>query len=205
MTELLVGKISEFGEGDRRIVAHGKTEIGIFCWQGGFTRVFDALRARCEGFPRGQNRRAPLRTRIALATRRFCPPYGGYALAAMAAAAITLAPLSSARAQTPAEFYKGRSIELDISSSVGGGYDVYARLLARHLGKFVPGNPTIVPRNMEGAGGLRLANFLYNAAPGTGRSWRRSIAQRFSTRSLAARARTSTQRGSTTSAAPTTR
>jgi tripartite-type tricarboxylate transporter receptor subunit TctC len=81
---------------------------------------------------------------------------------------LALAPVSTARAQNVAEFYRGKSIELDISSSVGGGYDAYARLLARHLGRFIPGNPAVVPKNMEGAGGLRLANFLYNAAPRDG-------------------------------------
>jgi tripartite-type tricarboxylate transporter receptor subunit TctC len=58
--------------------------------------------------------------------------------------------------------------QLDISSSVGGGYDAYARLLARHIGRFIPGSPVVVAKNMEGAGGLRLANFLYNAAPKDG-------------------------------------
>ncbi len=77
-------------------------------------------------------------------------------------------PLSFAQAQTPAEFYRGKALELDISSSVGGGYDAYARMLARHIGRFIPGNPIVVPKNMEGAGGLRLANFLYNAAPKDG-------------------------------------
>jgi tripartite-type tricarboxylate transporter receptor subunit TctC len=61
-----------------------------------------------------------------------------------------------------------RSVDLYIGYSVGGGYDVYARLLARHMGRHLPGNPTIVPRNMEGAGSLRLANFLYKAAPRDG-------------------------------------
>src|SRR6267378_80905 len=58
----------------------------------------------------------------------------------------------------------GKPIELYIGYSVGGGYDVYARLLARHMGKHIPGNPVIVPKNMEGAGSLRLANWLYKAA-----------------------------------------
>ena len=83
--------------------------------------------------------------------------------------ALSLAPLAQpALAQTPAEFYRGKSLELYISSSVGGGYDAYARMLARHMGRFIPGNPTVVAKNMEGAGGLRLANFLYNAAPKDG-------------------------------------
>ena len=62
----------------------------------------------------------------------------------------------------------GKSIDLDIGYSVGGGYDLYARLIARRLGGHIPGNPTIVPKNMEGAGSLRLANYLYAAAPNDG-------------------------------------
>jgi len=81
--------------------------------------------------------------------------------------AIALGPMPSL-AQTPAEFYKGKTIDLYIGTSVGGGYDAYARILARHLGKHVPGNPSVVPKNMEGGGGMRVANFLYNAAPKDG-------------------------------------
>src|SRR5512138_222071 len=61
-----------------------------------------------------------------------------------------------------------KPVELYIGYSVGGGYDVYARLLARHMGRHLPGNPVIVPKNMEGAGSLRLANWLYKAAPRDG-------------------------------------
>jgi len=67
-----------------------------------------------------------------------------------------------ARAEGPAEFYKGKNVELYVGYSVGGAYDLYTRVLARHLGKHIPGNPTIVPKNLEGAGSLRLANWLYN-------------------------------------------
>jgi tripartite-type tricarboxylate transporter receptor subunit TctC len=67
-----------------------------------------------------------------------------------------------------ADFYRGKSIELDINVSVGGGYDLYARMVARHLGKHIPGNPAILPKNMEGGGGMRLANWLYNVAPKDG-------------------------------------
>jgi tripartite-type tricarboxylate transporter receptor subunit TctC len=75
---------------------------------------------------------------------------------------------SHAQAQSPADFYKGRNVELYIGYSVGGGYDLYARMLARHLGKHIPGNPTVVTKNMEGAGSLRLANWLYRVAPKDG-------------------------------------
>jgi len=73
-----------------------------------------------------------------------------------------------AQAQPAAEFYKGKQVDLYIGYSAGGGYDVYARLLARHMGRHIPGGPVIVPRNMEGAGSLRLANWLYKAAPKDG-------------------------------------
>jgi tripartite-type tricarboxylate transporter receptor subunit TctC len=69
---------------------------------------------------------------------------------------------TAARAQSPAEFYKGRTVELYIGYSVGGAYDLYARLIARHLGRHIPGNPNVVPKNMEGAGSLRAANWIYN-------------------------------------------
>src|SRR3954463_5560826 len=63
-----------------------------------------------------------------------------------------------------ADFYKGKQVELYVGYSVGGGYDIYARLVARHMGRYLPGNPVVVPKNMEGAGSLRLANWLYKAA-----------------------------------------
>jgi tripartite-type tricarboxylate transporter receptor subunit TctC len=66
------------------------------------------------------------------------------------------------------DFYKGKTISLVIGYSVGGGYDLYGRLLARHMGKYVPGQPTIVPQNMTGAGSMRAASFLYAAAPKDG-------------------------------------
>ncbi|MDB5650745.1 MAG: tripartite tricarboxylate transporter family receptor [Hyphomicrobiales bacterium] len=69
-----------------------------------------------------------------------------------------------ARADDVADFYRGKNLDLYIGYSVGGGYDIYARLLARYLGRHMPGNPTVVPRNMEGAGSLRLTNWLYTAA-----------------------------------------
>ena len=84
------------------------------------------------------------------------------------AAVLAMLPISAAWAQTPAEFYKGRNVDIQIGYSVGGGYDVYARLIARYLGKYIPGNPTVIPRNMEGAASLRLANYIYNAAPEDG-------------------------------------
>jgi tripartite-type tricarboxylate transporter receptor subunit TctC len=82
-----------------------------------------------------------------------------------AAAALSADP---AAADPVADFYRGRNINLYIGYSVGGGYDNYARVLARHLGNHIPGNPSILPQNMPGAGSLRAVNFLYNAAPKDG-------------------------------------
>jgi tripartite-type tricarboxylate transporter receptor subunit TctC len=77
-------------------------------------------------------------------------------------------PASIASAQSPADFYKGRTLDFYIGYSVGGGYDLYARVIARHIGKHIPGNPTVVPKNMEGAGSLRLANWMFRVAPKDG-------------------------------------
>ena len=70
-----------------------------------------------------------------------------------------------------ADVFLGRQIELIISSAVGGGYDAYARFLARHMGRFIPGNPTIVVKNMPGAGGRIAANYLAIRAPRDGSSF----------------------------------
>jgi tripartite-type tricarboxylate transporter receptor subunit TctC len=79
-------------------------------------------------------------------------------------AVVCVALSAPARAQSVADFYKGRNLDLYIGYSVGGGYDLYARMLARYLGKHIPGNPTVLPQNMPGAGSLRLTNWLYGAA-----------------------------------------
>jgi tripartite-type tricarboxylate transporter receptor subunit TctC len=71
-------------------------------------------------------------------------------------------------ADAVADFYKGRTINLIVGYGPGGGYDLFARLLARHLGRHVPGNPTVVVQNMPGAGSLRAANYLYAVAPNDG-------------------------------------
>jgi len=91
------------------------------------------------------------------------------ALLTLAFGAMALsASIIPALAQSVADFYRGRNITLVIGFSVGGGYDLYARLLARHLGKHVPGQPGIVPQNREGAGSERAVLYLYNAAPKDG-------------------------------------
>ena len=81
-------------------------------------------------------------------------------------AAIAAVP-PAAQAQTVS--FGGKQVKILIGySPTGFGYDTYGRLLARHLGKYLPGNPTIVPQNRPGAGSLNLANYLYNAAPKDG-------------------------------------
>jgi tripartite-type tricarboxylate transporter receptor subunit TctC len=73
-----------------------------------------------------------------------------------------------ARADSVADFYKSRSVSMIIGYSVGGGYDAYARLLARYIGRHIPGEPSIVPQQMTGAGSLRAANYLFSVAPKDG-------------------------------------
>lgn len=72
----------------------------------------------------------------------------------------------AASAQT-ADF-SGETVAIEIGYGPGGGYDTYARVLAKHYGRFIPGNPSVVPRNLPGAGSLRAANFIYNLAPHDG-------------------------------------
>src|SRR5689334_2043146 len=75
---------------------------------------------------------------------------------------------SAAHAGTSAEFYKGRTVPVIIGYSAGGGYDLYARVLAQHMARHIPGNPTLVPQNMPGAGSIKAALYLYSVAPKDG-------------------------------------
>ncbi|MGB7176862.1 MAG: hypothetical protein WBD33_08430, partial [Xanthobacteraceae bacterium] len=65
-------------------------------------------------------------------------------------------------------FYSGKTIQVLVGFTAGGGFDLYARTLARYMGRHIPGNPTLVVQNMPGGGSLRAANYLYNAAPTDG-------------------------------------
>ena len=73
-----------------------------------------------------------------------------------------------AHAQQAEPFFARKTITISIGYTAGGSYDLYGRLVARHLGKHIPGQPNIVPQNREGAGSLRAAIYLYNAAPKDG-------------------------------------
>jgi tripartite-type tricarboxylate transporter receptor subunit TctC len=88
----------------------------------------------------------------------------------MAGVALIAGMLAIARAQADEvlDFYNGKQINLVVGYGAGGGYDVYARLIARYLGKYIPGNPNVIVQNMPGAGSLRSVNYLYNAAPKDG-------------------------------------
>jgi tripartite-type tricarboxylate transporter receptor subunit TctC len=86
----------------------------------------------------------------------------------MALLLASLALTSQASADAVADFYKGRTITLIVGYGPGGGYDLFARLMARHLGRHMPGNPAVVVQNMPGAGSLRATNYLYTVAPRDG-------------------------------------
>jgi tripartite-type tricarboxylate transporter receptor subunit TctC len=78
---------------------------------------------------------------------------------------------SAAAQADPADFYRGKTVEILVGFSAGGGYDAYARALARSIGNHIPGKPQIVVRNFTGAGSLRLARYLQDAAPRDGLSF----------------------------------
>lgn len=92
-------------------------------------------------------------------------------LRAISIAAATTAALAAAQpasADAVAEFYKGRNVTIVVGFSAGGGMDLYARLLGRHLGDHLPGKPNVIVQNMPGGGGLTAANYIANAAPQDG-------------------------------------
>jgi len=81
---------------------------------------------------------------------------------------ITTATLQAAVASPVEDFYRGKTISMVCSSSAGGGYDTLSRAVARFLGKHIPGNPSVIVRNMPGAGGIVATNFIANVAPRDG-------------------------------------
>ena len=89
-------------------------------------------------------------------------------IATAAALVMSLGIAQPAVAQAPAEFFKGKTLTISVGLSAGGGYDMNARLVSRHIGKYIPGNPTVVVRNMPGAGGLVMTNHVSNVTPRDG-------------------------------------
>jgi tripartite-type tricarboxylate transporter receptor subunit TctC len=87
------------------------------------------------------------------------------AVAALLALAVAAVP---ARADPVGDFYHGRTISVLIGAAAGGGTDLAGRLMARYLGKYLPGNPSLVPQNMQGAGGITETNYIANSAPRDG-------------------------------------
>jgi tripartite-type tricarboxylate transporter receptor subunit TctC len=90
------------------------------------------------------------------------------ALAALLLAAISTAPTAARAQDAVAQFYKGKTINLFVGSSAGGGYDTYTRLLARRFANYIPGSPSVVVQNMPGAGSNKLASYIYSVAPRDG-------------------------------------
>jgi tripartite-type tricarboxylate transporter receptor subunit TctC len=76
--------------------------------------------------------------------------------------------LNEARADAVSDFYRGKTVTIIVGYTAGGGYDIYARALARHMGKHLPGNPSFIVQNLTGAGSLNAANHIYNVAPKDG-------------------------------------
>lgn len=85
-----------------------------------------------------------------------------------AAAAFLALAGAPASGQPAASFYQGATVTMLVGSGAGGGYDTYSRVLARHMGRHIPGNPNIIVKNMPGGGSIKAANYLYNVSPKDG-------------------------------------
>src|SRR3954471_2802124 len=81
---------------------------------------------------------------------------------------ILMSAATPAVADSVSDFYTGKQIRFVIRTTVGGDYDQYSRLFARFLGKHIPGNPSMIPINMPGGGGITAANYMANIAPRDG-------------------------------------
>src|SRR3954470_18099416 len=92
-----------------------------------------------------------------------------YRLPSALIAVTTCLTLNTARAQDAVEsFYRGKTVTITVGSAVGGGFDAYARLVGHHLGRFIPGNPTIIVQNIPGAGSNKAASYVALQAPKDG-------------------------------------
>src|SRR5262249_17766878 len=88
-----------------------------------------------------------------------------------AALLLALGTATPATADPVTDFFRGKTINLLIGYTSGGGYDLNAPVLAKHMGRHIPANPTVRPKTLPGAGSLRAANFLYRVAPKAGTSF----------------------------------
>jgi tripartite-type tricarboxylate transporter receptor subunit TctC len=95
-------------------------------------------------------------------------PHGSLGRYALAVMVLAVALPAAAQAQSIEEFYRGKQLNMIIGYPTGGSNDIYARAVARHIGKHIPGNPTVIPRNMPGGGSLVAANHVFNVAPKDG-------------------------------------
>jgi tripartite-type tricarboxylate transporter receptor subunit TctC len=84
------------------------------------------------------------------------------------ACALLIFAATQAAADPVADFYTGKTVRVQVGFATGGGYDLYARTLARYMPRHIPGNPTMVVQNMPGAGSMKVANYLYGVAPKDG-------------------------------------
>src|SRR5258708_5291982 len=84
------------------------------------------------------------------------------------AAVLAVALVAAGQAWAQPEFFARKTVTISIGYTAGGSYDLYGRMVARHLGKHIPGAPTVVAQNMPGAGSLKAANYLYEVAPKDG-------------------------------------
>jgi len=96
------------------------------------------------------------------------PYLGSIGCASLIVVALAAAPATQSHADSVADFYKGKDLRMVVSTTAGTGYDTYARAVARHLPRHMPGGPTIVVQNMPGAGGITAANYIYSVAPPDG-------------------------------------
>jgi tripartite-type tricarboxylate transporter receptor subunit TctC len=102
--------------------------------------------------------------------RSSARPIGRASVASLSVGAAVLLAGGVCAPAYAADFYAGRTITVVVGYTAGGGYDVYARLLAKHMGRHIPGSPGFVVQNMPGAGSLKSANYLYGVAPKDGTS-----------------------------------
>ena len=86
----------------------------------------------------------------------------------LVAASLTIGSIAAARADPIADFYRGKTVNVIVGHEPGTGFDIYSRVLIRHMGKYIPGNPTMIVQNMIGASGVVSGNWLYSVAPRDG-------------------------------------